>query len=552
MAGLEVMADMSSNDQRTTIERVTGVIGWIGTLLVFGAVGVRFLRPEWNQYATWAAWAGLAAVIIYMAGQWREVAQFYKGRQARYGTVSLVGIVVFLGVLVAANYLSVRRNKRWDFTANQVYSLSEQTIKVLQNLDAPVAFTVFDQQVNFDCFRDRLEEFKYHSTKVTTEYVDADRQPTRARAAKVEAYGTILVEYKGRTERVTSTNEQDLTNALIKAVTGQQRKVYFTQGHGEKDTAATDRVGYSGITQSLSSDNFGVATLLLAQQRTVPADATVVIVAGPKTDFLQPEIDGLKEYLARGGKVLVLFDPAEKNGPPEQPLLSGLLHDWGIETGNNVVLDASGIGQMLGTDASVPVAAKYPSHPITERFQLMTAYPLARSISPVEGGVNGHTAQPLVETSPQSWAETDLASLATGGRVAFNADKGDKQGPITLGAAVSAPASAPATPPPAPADGGKPAETPADQKSETRIVALGDSDFAANSFLGIQGNKDFFLNSVNWLAQQESLIAIRPHEPEDRRLTLTADQQQRIMLLSIFIIPGLVFASGFYSWWKRR
>lgn len=551
MAGLEVMQDMSSNDQRTAVERLTGVIGWIGTLLVFGAVGVRFLKPEWNQYATWAAWAGLAAVLVYMAGQWREVASFYKGRQARYGTVSIVGIVVFLAILVAANYLSVRRNKRWDFTANQVYSLSDQTIKVLQNLDAPVSFTVFDQEVNFDRFRDRLEEFKYHSPKVTTEYVDADRQPTRARAAKVESYGTILIEYKGRTERVSSTNEQDLTNALIKAVTGEQRKVYFTQGHGEKDTAATDRLGYSAITQSLSSDNYGVAALVLAQQRTVPADATVVVVAGPRTDFLQPEIDGLKDYLARGGKLLVLFDPPEKNSQP-QPLLTGLLHDWGIDVGNNVVLDASGIGQMLGTDASVPVAAKYPGHPITDRFQLMTAYPLARSVSPVEGGVNGHTAQPLVETSPQSWAETDLASLASGGRVAFNADKGDKQGPITLGAAVSAPATA-STPPPAPAEGAKPAEKPADdKKGETRLVALGDSDFATNSFLGIQGNKDFFLNSVNWLAQQEGLIAIRPHEPEDRRLTLTADQQQRIMLLSIFVIPGLVFASGFYSWWRRR
>jgi hypothetical protein len=218
------------------------------------------------------------------------------------------------------------------------------------------------------------------------------------------------------------------------------------------------------------------------------------------------------------------------------------------------VLDTSGIGQLLGTDASVPVAAQYPNHAITDRFQLMTAYPVARSISPVDGGVNGHTAQPLVQTSAQSWAEADLASLASGGRVSFDASKGDKQGPITLGAAVSAPATV--TPPPPAADANKPADPnkPAEpeNKPESRVVALGDSDFAANAFLGIQGNKDFFMNTVNWLAQQENMIAIRPREPEDRRLTLTADQQQRIMLLSIFVIPGLVFASGVYTWWKRR
>jgi ABC-type uncharacterized transport system involved in gliding motility auxiliary subunit len=396
-----------------------------------------------------------------------------------------------------------------------------------------------------------LNEFTYHSKNLAVEYVDPDREPSRAKAAGIQSYGTIVVEYGGRTERVTSTNEADLTNALIKAVTGAARKVYFTQGHGEKDTAGTDRVGYSAVSQGLTGDNYGVEHIVLVQQKSVPADATVVIIAGPKTDFLQPEIDALKEYLARGGKVLAMLDPPEK-GQAEQPLLKGLLHDWGIDAGTNIVVDASGIGQLIGADASVPVVAQYPNHQITESLRgVMTAYPLARSMSPVDGGVNGHTAQAVLQTGGQSWAETDLASLATG-RVEMDPTK-DLKGPVTLGAAVSAPATA--APAPAPAstdkpDAAKPEESP--NKPESRLVALGDSDFAANAFLGVQGNKDLFMNTVNWLAQQENMIAIRPREPEDRRLTLTADQQQRIMLLSIFIIPGLVFASGVYTWWKRR
>jgi ABC-type uncharacterized transport system involved in gliding motility auxiliary subunit len=253
--------------------------------------------------------------------------------------------------------------------------------------------------------------------------------------------------------------------------------------------------------------------------------------------------------VARGGKVFAMIDPDEKAGTAGHPLLSGFLHDWGITTGNDVVLDASGIGQMLGTDASVPVAAQYPTHPITDGFRLMTAYPFARSMAPVEGGVNGHTAQPIVETSPRSWAEADLKSLSGGGQVEFNADKGDKQGPIVLGAAVSAPAT---EVPPPPAGNNSPATTEPEKKPESRMVAIGDSDFASNFGLGIQGNRDFFMNSINWLAQQENLIAIRPREPEDRRLTLTANAQQNIMLLSIFIIPGLIFASGVYNWWRRR
>ena len=530
------------------MQKIFGIIGWIGTALVFGAVGVRMFYPEWNQYATYAAWAGLGAVLVYMAGQWRDVAEFYKGRGAKYGTMSIVSIVVFLAILVAVNYLGTRQNKRFDFTANQVYSLSEQTIKILKDLKEPVHVTVFDQVGRQDANKDRLDEFQYQTKQLTAEYIDPDREPTRATAAKIDSLPTILFEFKGRTERVSSTNEQDLTNALIKVVTGTTRKVYFTQGHGEKESAGSDRAGYSTAVEAMKQDNFAVEQLVLIQQKTIPDDATVLVIAGPTTDFFPPEIDALNAYAAKGGKVLVLLDPLLKG--PAQPLLTQFLADWGIRAGTDVVLDASGMGQMLGTDASVPVAAQYPSHPITEGFRVITAYPMSRSMTPIEGGSNSHTAQPLVNTSPQSWSEADVASLSSGkGQVEFNADKGDKQGPITLASAASAPAT---VTPPAPSGNGTPANPDSERKPETRVVAVGDSDFASNVAIGVAGNKDLFLNSLNWLSQQENMIAVRPRQPEDRRLTLTADQQNRIMILVLFIIPGLVFSTGIYTWWKRR
>jgi ABC-type uncharacterized transport system involved in gliding motility auxiliary subunit len=358
----------------------------------------------------------------------------------------------------------------------------------------------------------------------------------------VQSYGTVVISYKDRVQRVSSTEEQDITNALIKLVTGEEKKVYFTQGHGERDTAGSDRTGFATIAGALGRENYSVAPLVLAQQREVPADATVVVIAGPSTDFLQPEVDALKSYVAKGGKVMVMLDPPT-SGVSDQPILRGFLKEWAIDVGNDIVVDASGMGQLFGGDASVPVAASYPTHPITEGFRVMTAYPLARSIRPVEGGAGGRTAQPLVETSAQSWAETDLQALA-GNKVEFNAEQGDRQGPIALGAAVSAPAAEP--PPPS---GNASPDAP---KPESRVVAMGDSDFVANNAIGIQGNQDLFLNAINWLAQQEDLIAIRPRDAQDRRITLTADQQQRIMWLSFLVIPGLVFAGGIYTWWRRR
>jgi ABC-type uncharacterized transport system involved in gliding motility auxiliary subunit len=530
------------------MQKALNIIGWIGTALVMAAVAMRWITPDRPELSRYLAWAGLATVVVYIAGQWRDVVEFYKGRGARYGTLSIVSIIVFLGILVAVNYLGARQNKRWDLTANQVFSLSDQTIKILKELKEPVTFVVYERQDRQDLHRDRLEEFTYQTAQVRTEFVDPDREPARAQEAKIETLPTILIQYAGRTERVSSSNEQDLTNGLIKAVTGQAKKVYFTQGHGEKDPASSDRTGYSTIGDALKQDNFAVESLLLVTQKAVPDDATIVVIAGPATDFFPPEIEALKAYVAKGGKVLVLLDPPSKPGAA-QPQLTQFLTDWGINAGSDIVLDASGVGQMLGTDASVPVAAQYPTHPITQGFRVLTAYPMARSMSPIEGGSNSHIAQPLVNTSQQSWAESDLASLSTGkGQVEFNPDKGDKQGPITLAAAVSAPAT---VTPPKPANA-SPDSTEAPATPETRVVAVGDSDFASNMAIGVQGNRDFFMNSLNWLAQQENMIAVRPRQPQDHRLTLTADQQNRIMILSLFIIPGLVFASGVYTWWRRR
>ena len=245
------------------------------------------------------------------------------------------------------------------------------------------------------------------------------------------------------------------------------------------------------------------------------------------------------------GKVLLLIDPPEKPDAPPVTNLIALAHDWGIDVENNVVVDISGMGRLIGTDASVPVVASYPSHAITKNgsFSFLTAYPMARAASPVSGGVNGHTAQAFLETGPRSWAESDIKGLMTTGKVGFEENKGDKKGPVTIGSAVTATVSAAPDAKPDSADAPKP---------ETRLAVIGDSDFAANGGLGIQGNRDLFMNTVGWLSQQENLISIRAKDADDRRVTLTATQQANLNWLSLLIIPGFIFATGVYTWWRRR
>src|ERR1044071_6903725 len=166
------------------VKNILNIVGWLGTALVVAAVAVRFLRPEWDQYAIYAAWAGLACVVLYTLGQWREIVDYFRQRNARYGAIASVRVLGFLG---AANYLSFRQNKRWDLTKNKQYTLSDQTVKLVKNLDAPVKFTVFDKSDNFDRFRASLDQYRYESpSKVDVEYVDVDKKPVEAKQYQIQ------------------------------------------------------------------------------------------------------------------------------------------------------------------------------------------------------------------------------------------------------------------------------------------------------------------------------------------------------------------------------
>lgn len=522
------------------MKRILGLLGWLGVVLVLAAVALRVIQPERAPLYQGLAMAGLVVTALYALSQWREIGRSFQGKDVRYGSMAAGSVVMFLAILVGINWVAARQNKRWDLTENQQFSLSDQTKQILGQLPQPMTIRVFHGPNGSTDYRDKLDPYTYQSSQVSVEYIDAEQNPDQAQRYEITAVPTAIIEYNGRTERTSQVDEQGLTNAMKKVIEGKPKKVYFTQGHGEVDPTATDPAGYKGIADALGTDNFQVEKLSIAQQSKVPDDATVVIVAGPKIDFFPPEVEALRAFLKLGGKLLLMFDPPGKGQTTEATSLIALAKEWGIEVGNNLVVDTSGVGQFFGTNESVPIGMPQP-HAITNNFRLAGAFPLARSVTPVEGGTDGKFAQKLVETSPQSWAEGDVQAVWTSGKVEANLDKGDKAGPVSLAAAVSAAAAD--APAPAEADGPKP---------ETRIVVVGDSDFATNRALNLAGNRDLFLNMSNWLAQQEDLIAIRPRDPADRRITMTQDQAQMVLWLALAIIPGLLFANGIRVWWKKR
>jgi gliding motility-associatede transport system auxiliary component len=359
-----------------------------------------------------------------------------------------------------------------------------------------------------------------------------------------------VVEKGEKRERVNNDSEQDLTNAFLKVTREGKKTVCFAQGEGERDIDDGDEGGFSAAKAALEKDLYQTKKVVLAREGKVPAECSVLVVASPQTDLLPQVADTIRDWVKAGGKALLMHDPEMKE---KRPTYDALLKAFNIDAGNDVVVDISGFGQIFGAGELTPVAVDYPYHEITRGFRVMTAFNEARSMQAGTGTVEGVSAQDLVKTSPASWAESDLTLKPP---VQFDEGK-DKKGPISLAAVATVSVKSEPSPAPSatPAAGASPSPSPAESpKKEGRIVAVGDSDFASNTLLGFRplGNRDFFLNSVAWLAQEIDLISIRPKEPEDQRLVLTREQQQNVAILALLLIPGLFIVLGIREWWSRR
>jgi ABC-type uncharacterized transport system involved in gliding motility auxiliary subunit len=474
----------------------------------------------------------LLLVLIYPLGMLTR-------KQARQLAIVSSSVLVVLAVLIAVNYLSNRRFQRWDLTENAIHTLSEQSQKVVSGLDAPLRILVFDRVDRLGSYRDRLAQYENASRRISVEYIDSDLDPLRAREFEVQALPTLVLQYKDKTEKVQSVDEREITSAVIRVLSGEARKAFFVQGHGERGTTGDSQSGYSGVAQLLKGDNITVETLSLSGTKDVPDDATVVVIAGPTADFLEEEVEQIRRYLAKGGKLLLMLDPPLGERPQPLTRLTGLAREWGVDVGNDVVIDVSGRSSRPEIVVAMP---PYGTQPITESFRVGTMFPLARSVTPVMPAPEGKTVQPFVQSAAQAWAETDIAGLQAGkSEPQVNTEQGDKTGPVSIAVAVSTPA------PPADA-------TADDVKTppQTRVAIFGDSDFASDAIAGSIGNVDLFLNTISWLTAQENLISIRPREPGDSRLAMTADAVRIVNWGALLIIPALVVVGGIVIWARRR
>ena len=495
---------------------------WIGGALLAAGL-VRTMRAnELTPLNEGLMIGGGVLLLAWLAGNFRDLAGFFGSRTGRLGANASALILAFVAILGLVNFLGVRHSKRWDWTPNHLYTLSDETKKVLAGLKEEVHFIRFDKNTGSDPLAQTMAEYRKVSPMITYQVVDPQERPDVARQYAVRQMGDIVVTSGTRTEHLKDTDEQTLTSGILKVTEARQKSVCFVTGHGERSLASNDGQGYSDVQKELERENYTVKPINLVEAKMVPVECDVVVVAGPKTGYFPEEADALEKYLQAGGKVLALVDP------DTDPKLDPLFQPWNVSVVKDLALDVSGAGQLFGLGAAVPVVTHYGSSPITEGLESrMTFFPLARTVTAADKKNYQMPVTDLLMTSNRSFAKNNWDQKQK--ELKFEQGK-DQPGPLTLGVA----------------------EDHKEGTKDARLVVIGNSAFASNAFLTLQSNEDLFDNTVNWLAQDENLISIRPKTPTNRRVTLTVAQERLFYWFSLILVPGIVFVTGAVLWWKRR
>lgn len=483
---------------------------WLGVsgMLLIIASAVLYTVRSVADLAFWLTCGlGLACVAAYGLSNFSEIVELFKSRKARFGANSIFMTLLVLAAVAFSQAIISNHDKSWDLSKGQVHTLSDEAVKVAKNLGSEIQVYAFygPNEPRAREFEDLLRRMKkVNPSKFSYEFVDMNKNPLTAQKYAVRSLGTSVVVAGDRSESISSAKEEDLVNALLKVGSTGSKVVYVLSGHGEKFIEDTQPTGLSELKKGLESSTFLVRALNLSQVPSVPEDCTTLILAGPRSDYLSPELALLDEYLGRGGRLIIAVDPRVKAGN-----LIAWLKKAGIEVNNDVIVDYNPVNRLFGGSPIAPIIASFdPSHPITkdmaeQRSQMIM--PIGRSVALSASMPAGAQGTALAKTLGTAWAYRGNSD-----KIPAKATAADGKGPLTVAVAVEAEAKL----------FKKTADSKTDTSNPARLVVMGSSGILGNQGIAMFNNQDFSVNAVRWLADEEKRIAIAPKNEESVGLHL--------------------------------
>jgi hypothetical protein len=512
--------------------RPGGLIALLGLVALVAGLIIMLLLPEISLAAWGIMGAGILLLLLAVVIDFRRVRGAVTGHRGRFGLGTGIMSFIFIGIIIVVNALSIGHYHRFDTSSLSQYTLTPQTTGVLKNLAVPVkVINFFDPNDRYgvdNYLTSLLAEYSAQTRQLSVQRIDADTHPDQARKYGITEYQTIVFESEGRhllvppyqfivsdqEGNVTGVEaEHAFTSAILQVIGVAQKKVYFLTGHGEASIDAN----FSKAGEGLLDDLYLVDTLNLITHPGIPGDCTALIIAAPENALSGTEIDTINNYLGNGGQALILVNPGLR------PDIEKIISPLGVNLGDGTIIDPA---SSVAPHQDMPVVPKSRNY-----FYLPDVYfPGATAIIPQKTIPGNVQIYPLVYTSGSSWLDKNFT---TDKQPVFDPDT-EKMESLAIGVLIAA---APTTGP---------------ANKLTRLVVLGDSDFASNEHFDNANNGDLFLNSVSWLAEETSLISIRRNVQPFRRLVVTLSQSNFITYSSVSLLPVLLLVAAGIIWWRRR
>ena len=434
---------------------------------------------------------------------------------------NIVFVIALLVAAVALYQLAARHPMQWDFTQSAGNTLESSSVDVLKQLPGEIKLTVYATEQDASLgdihklIRDFVAMYQRYKPDITLTFIDPVKQPEEARKVNIQANGEMLVQYGGRVEHLTMLSEQALTSALLRLAHSKDKLLMYLDGHGERklDGIANHDLGEFG--KRLQQNGYRLSSLNLTIAQDVPSNTNMLLITQPQIDLLPGEVDKLLRYVAQGGNILWLVDAEPLHG------LEPLAEKLGLLLTPGIVIDPA--AEEMRAPANWALATGYPPHSVTHNFNLITVFPFARAIGSEENETWKRTT--LVEAAPRGW----VSSSTPQDKPRFDKNH-DVPGPATIALALQRDVN----------------------DRDQRIVVVGSGSFLANAYSGNGGNIDLGVNMVNWLANEEKLIAIQPRAVKDSAITLSKTKLSIISGGFLLVLPSLLILVGGVLWWRRR
>src|ERR1035437_578023 len=503
-------------------------------LLVLGGI-IATIRGAFDMVTVIPLALGLIASGLYASLNFQKVKEAVTNKSTRYGFSAFVYTLIVAAIIVLVQSIFTIHSKTFDLSKAQKNTISEQTIKVLKNMKKEVdAYYFYSVKARVTQVEDILALYTKESPKCKFLAIDADRNPSLTMKYKVDKYGVIVLSRPddGSQEKIDTLTEAAVTNGLIRVTRDTKKKIYFTTGHGEPalDGPKNEKTGYSVLKEELESYNYGVSSIQLFTQPSIPPDCFILVIAGPQSDLFDQEVRQINQFLSLGGRVMILDAPMVTNRN-----IDSLLKARGVIAQNDIIVDK--MGRMFGGDPLMPIISTYDSHEITNSLRMASFMPNTRTFD-LKGGIPGINISSLAKSGPGSWGETDINSVRKG---TVSQGPGDLPAPLCVAAVISQNNTS-----------YKVDALSATNNSSGAVVVFGSSDFVNNTFLSSSGNKDLILNAFNFMAGEGDAIAIKPKDNSFEPLFLSKIQGRMLFLIPAVFLPLLIAAIGVMVFVRRR